>query len=241
MPAGLDGNPNPIVTSARTAVIREVADAVRRLPARRRLVAVDGRSGSGKSTFADELGSALAEDGTVVVRATIDSFHLPRQERLARGDTSPISYVEDSHQLDSVVDELLVPFRAGETDVLVAAFDEPGDRADRRTAHDVPLDAVLVFDGLFLHRRELVDHWDLTAYLDADGRIDQRWLTYLTAELPEDPTARSDELDRRLTRARWPRYRDGWRLYVDLVDPAASATFVVDNEDLAAPTIRRRG
>lgn len=170
-------------------------------------------------------------------RSTIGSFHRPRAERLARGATSPIGYYEDSHQFDVVVDELLDPFRAVASQVLVAAFDEPADRSVRQSSPDVPVEAVLVFDGLFLHRPELADHWDLSVFLDADRRCDARWLAYLHDDLPDDPTARAPELDRRLTRARWPRYRDGWQHYLDVVDPAAKATLRIRNDDLGAPDV----
>jgi len=56
-------------------------------------------------------------------------------------------------------------------------------------------------------------------------------------DLPTSPTARADELDRRLDVARWPRYRRGWRSYVDDVAPHSRATVVVDNNDLARPQL----
>jgi hypothetical protein len=43
---------------------------------------------------------------------------------------------------------------------------------------------VLVFDGLFLHRPEFVDLWEVSVYLDADERRDSEWLTFLLEDLP---------------------------------------------------------
>ena len=185
MPAGLDGHPSPIRTLDRDAVLSAVADRVCSVERPRVLVGIDGRSGSGKSTFADELAGHLGQRGRVVIRSTTDSFHRPREERLAGGTTSADGYYLDSHDLDRIGSELLNPFREGADRVLVAAFDEPTDTACEEIV-DVATDAVLVFDGLFLHRAEFAAAWDVSVYLDADERRDTEWLQYLLTDLPDD-------------------------------------------------------
>jgi len=235
MPAGLDGDPNPVVTEAREAVLGDVVERIVGCGPGRLLVGIDGRSGAGKSTFADEVAVRLAGRNRTVVRSTTDSFHRPRAERMRRGPTSAEGYFLDSYQLSAIVDDLLRPFADGRTRVRTAAFDEPSDRPLDVHADGVPDDAVLVFDGLFLHRAELAAFWDLTVYLDADIRREAEWLAYLEQDLPTGPADRARELDQRLHRARWPRYRDGWRRYLDAADPARAATITVDNNDFSTP------
>lgn len=235
MPTGLDGNPSPIVTARRTAVLATVADRVEQSGADRLLVGIDGRSGSGKSTFADELARELDARGHAVIRSTTDLFHRPRSERMHLGPTSPDGYYLHSHQIDTIVEALLAPFGSGADEVVVGAFDEPSDRpAILRTT--VPTTAILVFDGLFVHRPELRPYWDLTVMLHADRRCDEAWLRYLEMDLPLDPTERAAELDRRLERSRWPRYRHGWQRYLESIG-RSPATFDIDNEELAAPVL----
>lgn len=235
MPTGLDGNPDPIVTARRTAVLAAVADRVERSKTDRPLVGIDGRSGSGKSTFADELARALAARGHTVIRSTTDLFHRPRSERMQLGLTSPDGYYLHSHQVDVIIEALLAPFGRGADDVMVGAFDEPSDMpVTLRTT--VPRRAILVFDGLFVHRPELRSYWDLTVMLHADRRCDEAWLQYLETDLPPEPTERAAEIDRRLERARWPRYRRGWGAYLESIGRSA-ATFDIDNEELASPVL----
>lgn len=233
MPVGLDGNPDPIVTPARSAVMAEVAARIARFDHPRVAVGVDGRSGVGKSTFADELATLLRSEGSVVVRSTTDLFHRPLIERMRRGVTSPEGYYRDSHQVGVIVDELLEPFGQRAPAVLTSAFDEPSDQP-RRVTEAVPERAVLVFDGLFVCRPELRTYWDLSIMLEADRRCDAAWLGYLESGLPNEETDRAAELDRRLERARWPRYRQGWRHYLEVVGPTP-ADVVVDNDDLSKP------
>ena len=233
-PAGLDGNPDPIRTPSRDAVIATVAGAIGELPAGRRLVAVDGIDGAGKSTFADEVATELARRGSrPVVRSTIDSFHRPRVERHRRGPGSPTGFYLDSHQLDTLTAVLLDPFAAGEPFVL-AAFDEPSDAPVERVVVDAPADAVLLFDGLFLQRSELAGRWDLTVYLDGRRRVTERRIARATRDRPVgDPFAGF------VHDLRWcallRRYVDGQRQYHDSCDPIGRADLVVVNDDLEQP------
>lgn len=136
MPVGLDGNREPVVTVARDRVLTIAAHAVLGAAegSERTLVAIDGRSGVGKSTFADELASRIARTGLRTLRSTTDSFHRPRSERMRLGESSAAGYYLESHQLDVIVAELLEPFARGDSEVLVAAFDEPSDTAALQTA-----------------------------------------------------------------------------------------------------------
>ncbi len=238
MPVGLDGNPDPLVTSARSLVIETVADRVMQCHGARVLVGVDGRAGTGKSTFAAELARTL-ERGRSVVRSTTDLFHRPHEERMRLGASSPDAYYRDSHQIAAITDELLGPFGDGAAEVLIGAFDEPPDRPQPLKLA-VPASAILIFDGLFVLRPEFRLHWDLTVMLYADQRCDEAWLRFLDTDLPTDPTERAAELDCRLERARWPRYRHGWKRYLEVLGSMA-ATIDINNEEFSAPTFINGG
>lgn len=233
VPAGLDGNPNPVETRERDRVLDTIAARILEHAGPRTLVGVDGRSGAGKSTFADELAQRLSRAGRAPVRSTTDSFHRPRSERLELGPTTAPGYYVDSHQLGVIADDLLRPFAQGAAEVRTAAFNEPSDSA-LNVIEDVGPEGVLVFDGLFVQRPEFAGFWDMAIFLDAGRRRDSEWLGFLLGDLPPDDVERAAVLDDRLTRARWPRYRDEWRLYVEAVQPETSATFRVDNNDCAA-------
>jgi uridine kinase len=114
-----------------------LADAIAAIaPAR---VAIDGRTGAGKSTLADELGERLRGAGLEVVRVSVDDFHRPPAERHARGRESPEGYYHDTFDLAALRAAVLAPARV-----------------------------VALVDGIFLLRPELVDLWDLRIWIAID-------------------------------------------------------------------------
>jgi uridine kinase len=186
--------------------VRGVADAVASLPGDKRdLVAVDGVDGAGKTTFADQL--ALAIDRPVV-RASCDDFHHPRRHRYRRGRESPEGFYLDSFDYDTLSSRLLEPFATGST-FRRRAFDHATDLPVAAQVEDAPANAVLVLDGLFLHREQLLDWWDVSVFLDV---------------APDVAAARLLHRDGAPTRHRYVR---GQELYVADAGPRRHATLVV--------------
>lgn len=238
MPAGLDGNPNPVVSAARTRLLELVAIDVTNVDVDGAvLVGIDGASGTGKSTFADELARMLTDAGKTTVRASIDSFHRPRAHRYRLGSDSAEGYYRDSHDLPALREHLLEPFVRGSGTFRRAVFDEPSDHPLHEPSEPVPAIAVLIFDGLFLHRAELARFWNLTVFLVAEERREAAWTEYLSRDLPDDSAMRQAEIARRVTRARRARYLEGQALYERKASPLACANFVIDNDDLENPKL----
>lgn len=191
MPAGLDGNPNPVVTPVRSSVLAEVSRLIgaRKQPDAPLLVCIDGIDGAGKSTFADEAGARLASDGHQVVRSTIDSFHRERSARLRRGPRSGAGFYYDSHNLTALQTQLLGPFKAGSGEFVTAVFDEPLDEPVVQIPESVAPGMVLLFDGIFTQRPELADYWDFAVFLDGQKRVNLQRLGYVLDALPNEPLA----------------------------------------------------
>ena len=164
------------------------------------LVAIDGRGGSGKSTFARQLEQA-SEDVTVV---EFDDFYLPlaeRQARIAAGDRE----IGGNFDWRRLRDQVLTPL----------AHDEPADyqRYDWASDelaewHSVPIGGIVLVEGNYSTRQELFGVYDYTVWIDAphDVRLErgirrggedtrERWLTEWMPEedryiAAEDPASR---------------------------------------------------
>lgn len=213
--------------SLRGEVLAEVAGrVVQRIRAPVTRVAVDGIDGAGKTTFADELAGALRVRGLPVIRASVDGFHHPREIRYRRGRDSSVGYYLDSFDYDRLRRVLLDPLSPGGTGSYVSAVHDVGsDEMVDLEPEQAADSSVLVFDGIFLHRPELVDYWDCSIFLRVDRPI-----------AVERMKRRDGAVDATLER---PRYAEGQRLYLESCRPDELATVVVDNDVLNEPKLLR--
>ena len=130
-------------------------------------VGVEGVDGSGKTTFADELATAYRRSGREVHVVHLDDFLNPRAVRYRLGRSSPEGFVRDTYDLAAVRELVLAPLEAGREQVIVPrAFDHVADRPVRADSVRVGRYAVVVVEGLFLHRPELRESWDVSVFLD---------------------------------------------------------------------------
>lgn len=148
--------------------VDEVAQLIlgieRRHPLR---VAIDGRTASGKSTFAARLADALRPSGRPVISISIDGFHRPAAERQRRGRYSPEGYYHDARDLDAFKALVLEPLGPdGSLMFVTSSFDLANDCALEVRPEAASRDAILLVDGTFLQRRELRANFDFTIFID---------------------------------------------------------------------------
>jgi uridine kinase len=205
---------------------RSVLDAAAARMTGARRVGIDGVDGAGKTVFADELAEVLRASGQLVVRVSADGFHHPRAVRYRRGRDSPQGFWLDSYDLDRLRHDVLDPFGPGGSGrYRDAAHDVESDAAMNVAWRNAPEGAVLVLDGLFLHRDELVDAWDVSIFLDVPFAV----------SVPR--VARRDGTEPDPTHPSVTRYVQGNKRYFAACAPWDRATVVVDNSDLAHPHI----
>ena len=182
------------------------------------LVAVDGVDGSGKTTFARLLSDACARRGRTAQVVHLDDFLNPEAIRYGRGRTSPEGYFLDSYDLASFTTKVLDPLGLGGNRTIVPrAFDHHTDMPVNPPPVAVPPHAVVIVEGMFLHREELRSRWDLSVFLDVPFAVTARRMALRdgTHPDPEHPSLR--------------RYVEGQRLYLSRCRPSQRATYVIQN------------
>jgi len=162
-------------------------------------IAVDGLTGSGTGPFADELAEAFRRSGAQVVRASIDAFQVASPE----GDTAASRFYAEAYDYDAFKDQLARPFRR----------EKPFALTPRGKPKNLEGDAVLIVDGVFLLRPELIGSWSSTVVLF----------------VPADDAFARAGLDASSVRAR------AEHLYLDRVQPRVKAIANVDNTDPEHP------
>lgn len=195
-------------------------------------VAFDGPDAAGKTTMADEVSVALT-GRLPVLRAGIDGFHRPREERRRRGSLSPEGYYEDSFDYAALGEALLDPLGGGGAGrYRTAVFDHVADAPVESPAAEVPDGAaVLLFDGVFLLRPELRERWDLRVYVRVDEAESLRRAVIRDAEAMGGQEAVQERYK--------ARYLPGQRLYRAAANPEAVAEVVIDNNDPTTPIIHK--
>lgn len=196
-------------------------------------VAIDGSAAAGKTMLADELAISLRARGRDVIRASVEGFLRPRIERYRRGPESARGCYEDSFDYDRLLAELLRPLgESGSRIYRTEIYDRHADLLLDAEQMEASADAILLFDGVFLLRPELVDAWDFRVFVTVASEEIIRRARIRDAEVYGSP----DDAERRFR----ARYLPSQRHYRGTVRPAELADVVLDNDDPFQPGVLMR-
>ncbi len=220
-------------SGTRDEMLSRVAEAVSSVrgahPTR---VAVDGPPAAGKTTLADELAAVLRAQGRDVIRATLEGFLFPRAQRYRRGEYSPEGCYHDTHDYDALNHVLLDPLGpGGDRRFQHAVYDRSTDTALSQPVSTALPDSVLVFDGVFLMRRDVIDRWDLRIFVSTafEETVDR-------ALVREQGVLVAADVERR-----WrERYIPSQQFYFATVHPTEHADIVVHNDKPHEPAWQTR-
>jgi uridine kinase len=196
-------------------------------------VAIDGVDASGKTTLADELVSPIEAHGRPVIRASVDGFHNPRMVRYHRGEDSPEGYYYESFDHAAILRALLIPLGpSGNRRYQRAVFDYRVDAPLIEPACEAPPNAILLFDGVFLLRPELISYWDYSIFVDVDFEVS------VLRAVSRDVTQSGGRLNPKSVLAKYnQRYVSGQKIYFTEANPKENADVVLDNNDLENPQL----
>lgn len=191
-------------------------------------VAVDGPPAAGKTMLADELAVVLRAQGREVIRATHEAFLFPQSQRYRRGEDSAEGCYHDGLDFDAVHRVLLDPLGpGGDRRFQLAVYDKRTDSAVSPPVMTAAADAVLLYDGVFLLRPELIDQWDLSIFVSAAFEE-----TLARARIRDQgPGKSATEVERRYR----SRYMPSQQFYFDTSHPIDRADIVVHNDDPQQP------
>jgi len=211
----------------RQTLLQSVADRILETPSAFVLrVAIDGVDGAGKTTFADELAEVLGASGREVIRASVDGFHHPKEVRYRLGRGSPEGFYRDSYDYGAFKRVLLDPLSpSGSGRYRTAVHDVEAEKPVEVPERRAEPGAVLLLDGIFLHRPELRGYWDVSVWLEVAFGVSVPRMAARDGSSP-DPHAPEHR-----------RYVEGQKLYLLEATPQRHATLVIDNNDLGRPFV----
>lgn len=217
----------------RDELLFRLAEAVRSVTvAHPTRVAIDGIPGAGKTTLADELAVVLRAQGREVIRATIEDFLNPSSVRHPWSDSAEGWYNHNT-DLGALHRVLLDPLGPdGHRRIQQAVYDKATDTAVSPPVTTAAMDAVLLFDGVFLLRNELSDRWDLRIFVSAtfEKALDRSRIR------DQAPLMSADEVEHRYRR----RYIPSQQFYFETIRPADHADIIVYNNEPLQPAWHAR-
>lgn len=193
-------------------------------------VAIDGIDNAGKTYMSQELAYILAASGRQIIQASLDAFHLPKSVRYRLGPDSPEGYYLHSFNYEDLRACLLIPLGpTGNLRYQLEIYDYRKDHPVQHESRRAETNAILLFDGVFLLRPEIINDWDFSIFLKVSFE------EALRRAIERD---RSEISSKEATIARYEkRYFPGQRIYLERDKPEFCADVVIDNTELDYPIL----
>lgn len=208
--------PGETETTTRLELLGLLAEELQALGSQRQFVGIDGVDGSGKTTFAEGLAAAIK--GRPVLTIHVDDFLNLQEVRHRRGRSSPEGFWLDTYDYAALEEYVLTPLgKGGDGLYRPASTDLKHNARLHPKPAKAPDNAIVLVEGMFLHRDELVGRWDYSIFLDVPFTETARRMSIRDGSNP-DPEHPSMQ-----------RYVGGQRLYFEHARPWTRATRVIDN------------
>lgn len=194
-------------------------------------VAIDGLMASGKTTISAELSSELVALGLNPICCSVDDFFNNRETRYSRGFDSAIGCYQDTIDIKGLTEAVIEPLGFdGNGTIKTAIFDSEMNRPTESIWINTEPNDILIFEGIFLQKPELIDYWDLRIFIRADSD------TLLSRVLKRDLKAFNSNSIELLTKHK-KRYIPAQEIYIKEVSPELIADIVIDNNNYDTPYI----
>jgi len=196
------------------------------------LVGIDGVDASGKTTLSDELINHLRKTNRPIIKASIDGFHNPKQVRYRKGRNSPEGYYLDSFNYQALIDKLLLPLSLnGSLQYRTKVFNFLDNREVVSPIQNANHNSILIMEGIFLFRPQIVKYWDFKIFLDVHFKITLKRNINRTMEI-QYLGSEQEIVDKYKKR-----YMPGQKLYFKDANPKEKADIVIDNNNFENPII----
>jgi len=193
------------------------------------ILGVNGIDASGKTQLAKGLQSFLENQGRKVQTINLDDFHNPKAVRYSGSDQAD-NYYTKSFDVSKLVNELLAPLRergclAVELDLLDLSTD---DYTAKRT-YNFDKDTIIILEGVFIFREELVPYLDYKVFVDIDFEESKR-----RAQERDVPVFGPSVMEKYDTK-----YLPAQARYLAECGPDKIADMVIDNSNWEYPITRK--
>jgi len=192
------------------------------------VVGVSGIDVSGKTKFAESLEKFLISRNYETQIINLDDFHNPKKVRYS-GEDQAENYYNKSFDIKTIVEKLLIPIhQKSDFTIKLTLLDLHTDKYEVEKELSFSQNTIVLFEGVFLFRKELSPHVDYKIFIEAPfeeskNRARVRDVPIYGAEV----LRRYDE-----------KYLPAQRRYLDEFPPLETADMVIDNSNWEYPRVK---
>jgi len=191
------------------------------------VIGINGIDGSGKTKFAEPLEKFLISRNYETQAIHLDDFHNPRALRYA-GENQADNYYNRSFNVNLIVEKLLSPLRRNITFATrLTVLDWRTDKYDVQREFSFNQNSIVIFEGVFLFRKELSPYIDYKIFLDIPFEESRRRAPMRDADLSEAELKKYES-----------KYLPAQKKYMEEYPPNNVADMVIDNTDWEQPHIK---
>lgn len=194
-------------------------------------VAINGKDASGKTIFADNFASYLkTKTNRQIIRISLDDFMNERRVRRTITPSEGETCYLYTFNFDLFKKYVLEPLRTeGNKIYKTKVFDYHSDKPAYSEDKKADNNAIVIIDGVFLFKDDLINYWSLKILLEvSDDIIIERGAERDTNRIGDYDRARQQYIDR---------YVKSQVIYYKETHPLERADIVVDNNNYESPKI----
>jgi HAD superfamily hydrolase (TIGR01549 family) len=205
---------------------RVIEEAERRKQKDKALViGINGIDGAGKTEFAKALETYFKTNGHQTQLIHLDDFHNPKAIRYSGKDQED-NYYNKSFNLSLIIEKLLSPIKEKKPlSLSLKALNPDTDKYEVDRVYSIDRDTIVIFEGVFLFRRELSSYIDYKVFLDIPPEESKRRATI------RDPEAIVKKYDEK--------YLPAQVKYMRKYPPTKVVDMVIDNTNWEYPRAKQ--
>ncbi len=213
----------------RLTILEKILEEIRRRKDKNRpfVVGISGIDGAGKTEFAGALEKFLIAHSYKTQAIHLDDFHNPREIRYAGKDQAD-NYYNRSFNINLIVEKLLEPLRRKRVfSTRMTLLDYHTDRYDTEREYTFNQNTIVIFEGVFLFRKELTPYIDYKIFLDIP--------------LEESKKRAKDRDVEEVIKKYDTKYLPAQARYLEEYPPGETAHMIINNNDGEYPKISFSG
>ncbi len=206
----------------RLPIFEEIEEEItlRKKPGEAFVVGITGIDAAGKTRFAMDFEQYLISRGLKTQMVHLDDFHNPKAIRYS-GENPADNYYNLSFNLDNLVNHWLIPLlKQGEYSVKLTVLNLETDKYETEKEYSFTPETIVIFEGVFLFRKELTPYIDYTVFLD----------------IPFEESLERGKARGGIAEKYDSKYLPAQRKYLAEYPPQRYADIIVDNSDWEYPS-----